>query len=248
MTERIWDKFLTENDKEILAGTGYGARAGFGDRPALLVIDVSYGFTGEKGQSLAESQKTWPNSCGEYAWSAIPKIQALLDAAHRKGLPVFYTTGEFRDDGWDYGSWAWKSARVDGWSGDKSQSNRGGNDIVDEIAPEPQDVVIHKIKPSAFYGTPFSSFLKLAKADSLIVTGTVTGGCVRASVIDAFSENLRVTVVEDGCFDRIEVAHAINLMEMNAKYADVLPVSEVLDYIESLPDGLFELPRGTDRN
>ena len=245
MTERIWDKFLTENDREIMGGTGYGARAGFGERPVVLVIDVSYGFTGEKDQPLAEAQAIWPNACGNAAWAAIPNIQRLLGAARRKGLPVIYTTGSFRDDGWDYGGWAWKSSRTESWSGHETATNRDGNDIIDDIAPQPQDIVIKKTKPSAFYGTPFSSFLTLLKADSLIITGTVTGGCVRASVIDAFSQNFRMTVVEDGCFDRLEVAHAINLLEMNAKYADVLPVSEVLDYIAGLPDGLFELPAGT---
>ena len=243
MTERIWDKFLTEDDKSVFAAAGYGARAGFGERPAVLVIDVSYGFTGEKDEPILESIKKWPNSCGQYAWRAIPNLQSLLDAARKKGLPVIYTTGSFRDDKWDYGSWTWKNVRAEEWEG--HQQNRNGNDIVDEIAPQPKDVVIHKLKPSAFHGTPLTSFLTLLKADSLIVTGTTTSGCVRASVIDAFSENFRVTVVEEGCFDRSQASHAINLCDMNAKYADVIGVDEVLRYIEGLPDGLFTLPGGS---
>lgn len=241
MTERIWDRFLTDRDREIMKGTGYGIRAGFGERPALLVIDVSYGFTGQRDQPFEEAQKIWPNACGDYAWEAIPKIQGLIAKARDKGLPVIYTTGQFREDGWDIGSWAWKSARVDSWDVPKG-NHRNANEIIDELEPGEHDIVIHKIKPSAFHGTPLNSFLTLLKVDSLIVTGTVTGGCIRASVIDSFSENYRTIVVEDGCFDRLEVAHAINMMEMNAKYADVLPADEVVGYIDGLPDDMFDLP------
>jgi nicotinamidase-related amidase len=245
MVERIWDRFLTDEDKKVFQAAGYGARAGFGERPALLVIDVSYGFTGEKDEPILESIKSWPNSCGPYAWRAIPHLRRLIDAARRKGLPVIYTTGGFRDDGWDYGSWGWKNARADEWEG--RQQNRNGNDIVDEIAPASTDIVILKLKPSAFHGTPLKSYLTLLKADSLIVTGTTTSGCVRASVIDAFSENFRVSVVEEGCFDRSQASHAINLCDMNAKYADVIPADDAVGYIAKLPDGLFDLPTGKPR-
>jgi len=242
MSERIWDQFLTEEDKEVFNAAGYGARGGFGERPAVLVIDVSYGFTGEKDEPVLESIKTWPNSCGQYAWRAIPHLQRLVNAARAKGLPVIYTTGQFREDNWDYGSWAWKNARIDDW--ESHGQNRDGNDIVDEIAPNAQDIVIHKIKPSAFHGTPLKSFLTLLKADSLIVAGTTTSGCVRASVIDAFSENFRIALAEEGCFDRSQASHAINLCDMNAKYADVVATDEVVNYIDGLPDGLFDLPAG----
>ena len=76
------------------------------------------------------------------------------------------------------------------------------------------------------------------------MTGTTTSGCVRASVIDAFSENYRVTLAEEGCFDRSEASHAINLCDMNAKYADVISTDEIIERIESLPDDLFDLPSG----
>jgi nicotinamidase-related amidase len=88
------------------------------------------------------------------------------------------------------------------------------------------------------------SFLTLLKADSVILVGTTTSGCVRATALDAFSANYRVTVVEDGCFDRSQASHAINLCDLNAKYADVVAADEVLAYIEALPDGLFDLPTG----
>ena len=82
------------------------------------------------------------------------------------------------------------------------------------------------------------------KCDSVIVGGTTTSGCVRASVIDAFSQNFRVIVAEECCFDRAQASHAINLCDMKSRYADVIGTAEVVDYIERLPDKLFELPSG----
>ena len=76
------------------------------------------------------------------------------------------------------------------------------------------------------------------------MVGTTTSGCVRASTIDAFSENYRVTLAEEGCFDRSQASHAINLCDMNAKYADVMNTDQIIEYIDGLEDGLFELPNG----
>jgi len=105
--------------------------------------------------------------------------------------------------------------------------------------------VIFKQKPSGFFGTNLTSYLTLLGCDSLIVTGTTTSGCVRASVLDAFSLNYRITLAEEGCFDRSQASHAINLCDMNAKYADVVKTSEVLTFIDTLPGGMFDLPKGS---
>jgi len=242
MAERIWDKFLTERDRAVFAAAGYGQDAGFGARPALLVVDVNYHFAGDRPEPLLESIKRWPNSCGEEAWQAIPVIQRLLDVAREKGVPVIYTTGEARADGWDRGSWAWKNHRT---SRPRPQgSNQDGNEILREIAPLPRDIVIRKLKPSGFFGTNLEAFLTLLGVDSVVVAGTTTSGCVRATVIDAFSHNYRVAVVEDACFDRAEASHAINLCDLQAKYADVVGSDAVTDFFTGLPDGLFDLPRG----
>lgn len=246
MAERIWDQFLTERDKAVFAASGYGAQGGFGERPALLVIDVNYNFTGDRPEPILDSIKRWPNSCGEDGWAAVPRIGRLIDAARKKGLPVIYTTGEVRPDRWDRGSWAWKNSRTSlKPPAPQERSNLDGNTILPEIAPAPQDIVIRKLKPSGFFGTNLASFLTLLKADSVLVTGTTTSGCIRATTLDAFSLNYRVTVVEDGCFDRSQASHAINLCDLNAKYADVIAADEVLRYIEGLPGGLFDLPMGT---
>ena len=244
MSERIWDKFLTERDKAVFAAGGFGARAGFGKRPALLVIDVSWAFCGERPEPILESIRHWRNSCGAESWVALAHIKTLIDAAHAKSLPVIYTTGERRSDNWDAGSWRWKSTRGDE-AGGSPGGGVDGNEIVTMIAPGPRDIVVKKQKPSGFFGTNLPSYLTLLGCDSVIVVGTTTSGCVRATVVDAFSLNYRVIVAEEGCFDRSEASHAVSLCDMHAKYADVVPLAEVLSYFDQLPADLFDLPSGT---
>ncbi len=244
MAARIWEKFLTERDRAVFAASGYGSRQGFGKRPALLVIDVNYAFCGERPQPILESIKRWRTSCGEDSWPAIAVIRRLIDGAHDKGVPVIYTTGTARADLWNRGSWLWTNKRSNEDAPVERPAGPPDNTIVPDIAPAPRDIVIQKEKPSAFFGTPLASYLALLGCDSVIVTGTTTSGCVRATVCDAFSMNYRVTLVEDGCFDRFQSSHAINLFDMNAKMADVRPSSEVLSFLEEYPAGQFELPSG----
>ena len=243
MTRRIWDDFITERDRQVFAASGFGAHAGFGKRPALLVIDVSYGFAGDRPEPILESIKRWSNSCGVESWDAIAVIARLTAAFRAKKLPVIYTTGKNREDGWDVGSWAWKNTRTD--ESLPRPATLDANAIIVEIAPQAQDLVVLKQKPSGFFGSNLQSYLQLLGADSVIVTGTTTSGCVRATVLDAFSLNYRIALVEDGCFDRSQASHAINLLDMHAKYADVVPAVAVLDYVGGLAEDLFpNLPRG----
>jgi nicotinamidase-related amidase len=244
MTERIWDKFLTERDKQVFSAAGYGARQGFGKRPALVIIDVNYAFTGEKPEPILDSIKKWRNSCGEEGWESVKVIRSLIDVARPKGIPVIYTTGIRRADNWDSGSWSWKNKRNGEELQIKRQTNFDGNTIVADIAPGPRDLVIRKQKPSGFFGTPMLSYLVLLGCDSIILTGTTTSGCVRATCLDAFSNNFRVTLVEEACFDRSQASHAINLCDMHAKYADVMPATDVLSFMADYPAGQFALPSG----
>jgi len=239
--EQSWMQPLSDRDRKVLEALGHGARQGFGRRPALLVIDCNYDFCGAGPAPILEAISRWRNACGEHAWAAIKVIRRLLDASHTKGLPVFYSTNTRRADGFDAGSWRWKHAHERGQQGPRIAR---ADDIVDEIAPAPQDVVIQKTKPSVFFGTPLLSFLVDLKVDSLLVCGGTTSGCVRASVLDAFSNNLRCAVVADACFDRLETSHAINLVDMQAKYADVIASEEAVKFVQGLPPALFELPRG----
>ncbi len=233
----IWDDILTERDKQVFEKSGYGRRAGFGQRPAVLVIDMNYNFVGDRPEPILNSIERFRNSCGQEGWEGVYRIRDLLDGARKKHLPAFYTTGnEDRMTAVAFGRWQGKNRRA---GEDMEEDWSRGNLIVEEIAPQGGDIVIRKQKPSAFFGTPLMSMLNEVHADTVLVTGCTTGGCVRASVIDAFSYNFRVAVVEECVFDRGQASHKINLFDMNMKYADVVSLSEALDYIKSLPEHLY---------
>ncbi|MBI2369688.1 MAG: isochorismatase family protein [Deltaproteobacteria bacterium] len=227
----IWDDILTERDKQVFAKAGYGAKQGFGKRPAVLVIDVNYNFVGDEPEPILKSVERWRNSCGEEGWQGVYAIQRLLKAAREKNIPVLYSTGNERERLADSGRWSGKNART---VEDFTEKGRKGNEIVKEIAPQPNDFVIRKGKPSVFFGTPLMSILNELDVDTLLVCGTTTSGCVRATVIDAFSYNFKVSLIEEGTFDRSQSSHKINLCDMNMKYADVISLEEAEKYLAQL--------------
>ena len=240
--EPVWTKFLTPRDRAVFAAAGFGAQVGFGRRPALLIVDVTFAFCGDKPEPILESIKRWPLSCGEEAWTGIAHIKGLAEAARAKSVPVIYTTGTSRSDNWDSAAWARKNARHEDRQG---QGTLDPNHIIDAIAPRPGDIVVTKPKPSGFFATPLQGYLTMLGCDSLLITGTTTSGCVRATVVDAFSGNYRVAVVEQGCFDRSQASHALALCDMHAKYADVVDLADAHAHLDGLPAGLFDLPNAS---
>lgn len=227
---RIWDDVLPESDLAIYRAAGYGIVGGGGERPALLVVDVTYEFVGDKPEPVLDSIKKFPNSCGEAGWRAMEHIRDLLAECRELGLPVFYTKGMDARSAITRGAWGWKKAAS---SESTVGSNPIGNQIPDLIAPRPGETVIQKTKPSAFFGSPLASYLTHLKVDTVVVTGTTTSGCIRATVLDAFSNNFRSIVVEEAVFDRGELSHKMNLFDMNAKYADVISAEETRAYLRS---------------
>ncbi len=109
-----------------------------------------------------------------------------------------------------------------------------GYELVAEIAPTEKSILVPKKHPSAFFGTPLASNLINTGADTLVVTGCSTSGCVRGTVVDGFAYNFRVMVPQDAVFDRSEVSHAVNLFDMSEKYADVMPTDDILTALKSI--------------
>ena len=231
MAPRIWDDVIGERDRAVYEKAGYGQKGGFGQRPALLVVDVTYDFCGDRPEPILDSIDKFRNSCGETAWQALPHLRELIAAARAKNVPVIYTHMAPRFDRVRAGGWARKNARA---LKPTEIAERIGNDFPEMIAPQPGDIVIKKDKPSAFFGTPLLSFLVALGADSVIVGGTTTSGCVRATVLDAFSYNFPTAVVEECSFDRGELTHKINLFDMHAKYADVVPLRDAVEFLNGL--------------
>ncbi|MGE5537022.1 MAG: isochorismatase family protein [Gemmatimonas sp.] len=239
--DRPFDRHLSTQDREVLRTYGYGNCAGAQNRPAVLVVDVNYTFVGENREPVTEAIKRRRNACGTAAWDAVDALRPLLDAARAKGLPVFYTTGDTRPDLQKLGAPPLKTSSPPATA--PARNLRDGNEIVEEIAPKPGDIVLRKTKPSAFFGTPLISQLVALRVDSLFVTGGATSGCVRASAVDAFSNNYPTTLVADCCFDRFEASHAMTLFDLGAKYVEIASSAEAIARIEALPDGLFGGPR-----
>lgn len=233
MTKRVWDDYLTPLDKQVYAKAGYGKRGGFGTRPALFVIDVQYNFCGdEPGQPILEGLDHYRTHCGEAGWNAVPYIERLVRIARARNVPIFYTESERRPDMLDSGVQVGKNHR-----GHEKTSIAGthATRTVAPLAPQPRDILIGKRKPSAFFGTMFMSHLNFLDIDTLIMTGCTTSGCLRATAVDAYSYNFKSVIPEETAFDRFEASRAINLFDLNCKYADVIPTDEVEAYLESLP-------------
>ena len=238
MAERIWDKYLTDQHKAHVAMVE-NKQVGFGESPALLLIDLYRWVFGDRPQSILEATKEWPASCGMAAWDAIPALQTVLKAARDAGIPVIHATG--RDDD---GLAGWSTGRQIYGNTDRSaealERRNRKYDIIEEVSPVDGEPVIRKASPSAFWGTPLVGHLTAHNVDTIIAVGETTSGCVRASVLDGCTNRFRMIVVEEAVFDRHEAAHAINLFDMNQKYADVLPLADVLEYL-----GEVSAKRGT---
>lgn len=220
-TPRPWAGTISEDDEARYAAAGFGQPSGAGRRPALLVIDVQYRTVGHEPRPFFEAvEKEYRTCCGDVGWAAVPHIATLLEAFRGRGLPVIYPYV------------APKSAQDAGRLGAKVPAimdvPERGYAFVEEVAPQEGEILVPKRHPSAFFGTPLMSYIVDAGADSLVVTGATTSGCVRASVVDAFSYNLRVTVPHDAVFDRTRSVHEVNLFDMAQKYADVTSTEAVV--------------------
>jgi nicotinamidase-related amidase len=233
MTERVWDRFLTEQDKAHLTGRSRRP-VGYGQHPALLLIDLYRNVFGDRPEPLLEAIKTWPSSCGPVAWESLRNTQELLRAAREAGIPVIHVT--MLDDD-ESGVLGWGEAAHRGnprtIAADPAAADRRHRrcDIVDEVAPIAGEAVLRKAAPSAFWGTPLAAHLNYLGVDTIITCGESTSGCVRASVVEGCTYRYRMIVVEECVFDRHQAAHAINLFDMHQKYADVVPLSDAIHYL-----------------
>ena len=222
-----WDGIVSEEEQRAYRAAGFGRRTGLGVRPALLIIDVQYRTTGTTSKPFWEAINEFPTACGDIAWAAVPNIARLLALFRERGWPVLYPYVSPKES-FDKGRLADKVPAIMGVA-------KHGYDFVAEIAPRDGDILLPKKHPSAFFGTPLASYLIDSGADTIVVTGCSTSGCVRGSVVDAFAYNFRVAVPHDAVYDRSSVSHAVNLFDMSEKYADVSTSAELIDALKALP-------------
>ncbi len=195
-----------------------------GPSPALLAVDL-YELVYQGGpRPVAEVARTYPSSCGEYAWAAIEPTQRLFAAARAAGIPIAYSTNETRPESRPMTVWATRRQR-------SAPPSPEVYAIRPEFKPQPGDLVVHKLRASAFFGTALISHLTQLGVRTVIICGESTSGCVRASVLDAYSNGFHVVLVEECCFDRFLLSHKINLFDIHHKYADVLGVDAVIAHL-----------------
>jgi nicotinamidase-related amidase len=215
---RPWNGVITEEEERRYQAAGFGRPGSAGRRPGLLIIDVQYRTVGTRRQPYWQAIKEYPTACGEDGWRAVDHIQPLLTEFRKRSLPVLYPHVAPKNADTDSGRLAEKVPSIMG-------IDAAGYRFVDEVAPVNGDVLLPKKHPSAFFGTPLVSHLIDLGVDTLFVTGCTTSGCVRSSVTDAFAYNFKVVVPEECVYDRSPTSHAVNLWDMNAKYADVMPTA-----------------------
>lgn len=223
---RPWDGIISEEEQRAYNAAGFGRATGIGKRPALLIIDVQYRTVGTTPKPFWEAIEEFPTSCGEVAWQAVGNISRLLKVFRERQWPVLYPHVAPKE-AFDYGRLSDKVPAI-------MNVASKGYEFVAEIAPSEKDILLPKKHPSAFFGTPLASYLINLGADSLVVTGCSTSGCVRSSVVDAFAYNFRVLVPEDAVYDRSATSHAVNLFDMASKYADVMPTGEALATLRAI--------------
>ena len=225
-----WDGLIPDAELRIFEQSGHGQAIGWGRRPALLVVDTTVHFIGDRPLPILESIADWPYSCGEAGWKAAASISRLLEAARAVGVPTVYTTGVPPGPASiGPGRWADKGPRPV-----SLERLAAGHKIPEIIRPAPGETVLAKEKPSAFFGTPLPAYLFDRGVDSVIVCGGTTSGCVRSTVIDAFSYNLRAAVVAEATFDRAPTSHAVSLFDLDQKYADVVTEDETIEHLKNM--------------
>jgi nicotinamidase-related amidase len=205
-------------DEEFFAQRGFGIKIGFGERPALIVIDMINGFT-DASMPLGAPLET-----------QLAAQKPLIDVAHERNIPVIFSTVIYNDhDLKDAGLWGIKMKGT--------MTLKAGTPAVEvdqRLDMRKTDSLLVKKYASCFFGTDLASRLMNLHADTLIITGCTTSGCVRATAVDAVQNGFRPMVVKEACGDRSQAAHDQSLFDLNAKYADVVGLDETLQYMKTV--------------
>jgi nicotinamidase-related amidase len=207
-----------KDDEEFFRQRGFAQKIGFGEQPAVTVIDMINAFT-------RPEQPLGANLDSQLAAQA-----PLIDAAHERDIPVIFSTVIYYDrDMKDAGIWALKMKGT--------LSLKAGTDLTDvdkRLDMRPNDSLLIKKYASCFFGTDLVPRLMSQRVDTLIITGCTTSGCVRATAVDALQNGFRPIVVREAVGDRSVSAHEQSLFDLNAKYADVVGLDETLQYLRTV--------------
>ena len=216
--QQLLDEALQSIDEYYKQRGIFQDRFGFGERPAVVVVDFAYGWTDD---AYAAGSKRLD--------APVENTAKLLEAARGRNVPIVYTTSPFRPD---TGDQPFKSAA------DVSEEFRAWDEravqIDERLAPRPQDLVIEKESASAFAGSHLVGYLIEHNVDTLLITGCSTSACIRATATDAKSYRFRPVIVRECVGDRSAVAHVFTLFDIQARFADVVSLEETMAYLNNL--------------
>lgn len=215
---RPWMNEIPEKDRQHYSKIGMLSTQDFGESPALIVVDATYGFCGFKGLSLEDSVKDFFSSAGPAAWESVPHIARLIALFRAQDLPIVFTRMDLDDIQFVGGI---------GKGAPFSNPHPRFNDFPEELAPRKGEWVLDKTKASGFFQTPLTTYLTRRGVRSTVVCGGTTSGCVRATVIDSVSHGFKTFVADEGVFDRSQYAHCANLFDMHGKYAMALSTDDI---------------------
>jgi maleamate amidohydrolase len=216
----VWDAFLTEDDKKVLARRKPREPKGPGNKVAFLLIDMQVTACGHD-KPIYEQLDEFSGACGPYAWRSIKVQQRLLAAARSAGMPVIYSKHIFHP-----------YTGLPAASPDNNFSALNfRSEIPAEVAMMEGDILLEKQTPSCFAYTNLAIILNHLGVDGLLVGGNSTSGCVRATCVDGQAGGYRMTVIEEAVFDRIELSHAAALFDMQFKICDVISAERAMEVI-----------------
>lgn len=220
--EQLWSDVVDAPTRALLARRAVPAFEG--RRPVLVAVDL-YDLVYDGGpRPVRELMERYPASCGEYAWRALPPTIELYQTARANGAPIVHVTYDTRKET-DPGA-------IHPTNRKRRQPDLALYKIKDELAPLEGELVVYKKRASAFFGTPLTAFLNELGADCLLIVGESTSGCVRSSVVEAWSLGYPVAVVADCVYDRSELTHKASLFDMHLKYATVMPLAEACSFMQ----------------
>lgn len=206
------------SQEQTYKNAGFGASVPRGIRPAIVVVDFTYGFTDVRYPAAADMS------------AQIAATRRLTDLARTKGFPVIFTTIAYHPGEVGRLPWLKKATGM--------AALLEGSRLVEidkDTGIQPSDPIIIKKGASGFFGTTLSALLIASRVDTVVVAGATTSGCVRATVVDAVQSGFNVLVPADCCADRAKAPHDANLYDMQQKYADVSDADEIFRWMETVP-------------
>jgi maleamate amidohydrolase len=218
---RAWEFHLTPQDLEVITLAGYGKDVSLGERPVLILVDFQHAYLGDD-RPILEQLGSWPSAGGAGAWRALRAALPLLHAARSASLPIVFSRIAYPAAQEQSNPFVSKRGNSNGFI-----IGQKGAELAEELRPEASEYLLTKTAASVFYETALDEIIAKHSADSVVVCGLSTSGCVRATVVDAAARGLRVAVAADASADRITASHELALFDIWLKYGAVRSTKEL---------------------